>query len=229
MGKSKSLMYIRHLIIVVFLVISVNTAYSQKKENKYYSLDLASFVLKNFPKDFSNDTTLYIYMDSNIVNGLAVYTDSIKVDISTNGGCLLVLGDSNSYEMLRDDWKGFFKIYYPIPLTDNPLFKKAIYHDDNGITGYIASVFHSQQNECEEGYVILSSDGRYINYAFLEKTDGDLYAKYNPLGEGNGGTVTILKRKKLHDWILQETETNKNKINSVIKFGNVYIIKSFSS
>ena len=136
------------------------------------------------------------------MNGLAVYTDSVKVDISTNDGCLLVHGDSNFYQMVQDDGKEFFKIHYPIPLTDNPLFKKAIYRDDNGLTGYIVSMFHSRQNECNvEGYVILSPDDKYINYAFLNKKDGDLYAKYDPLDEGNGGTVTIIKRKKLQSWL----------------------------
>ena len=230
-NKKKEVMYLmKRIIIVVFLVITVNAAYSQKKENKYYSFDLVSFVLENFPKDFSNDTILYIYIDSNIVNGLAVYTDSIKVDISTNGGGLLVRGNSNSYVMTQDDGERFFKIHYPIPLTDNPLFKKAIYRDDNGLTGYIVSMFHSRQNECDiEEYVILSSDDKYINYAFLNKKDGDLYAKYNPLDEGNGGTVTIIKRKKLQSWLSQETETNKNKIISIVKLGKVYIARSFHS
>ena len=222
-------------IIVVFLVITVNATYSQKKENKYYSFDLVSFVLENFSKDFSNDTILYIYIDSNIVNGVAVYTDSIKVDISTNGGGLLVRGNSNSYVMAQDDGERFFKIHYPIPLTDNQLFKKAVYRNDCGLTGYIVSMFHSRQNECiGEGYVILSSEGKYINYAFLDEKDGDFYAKYNPLDERNGGTVTIIKRKKLQNWISQETEnqgieTNKNKIISIIKFGKTYIVKSFYS
>ena len=207
---------IKRIIVFVFLVITINAAYSQKKKSNCRASSYSEkFFGSDFSKDFLVDTTLYIYIDSSIVNGLTVYTDSIKVVVSTKDtqdDCIL------QGALLRGNQVIFYKIYYPIPLVDNPLFKKAIYRDDDCGLMYLAPY---------KEYVILSSDGRHINYAFSKKMNGDLSAKYDPLNNNNSGTVMTIKRKKLWYWITQEM--NKDEVVSIAKKGNVYIVKSFSN
>ena len=218
---------VKRTIVFVILIISVGVAYSQQKKSHYYSWDLANLVAKNFAKDFFGDTTLYIYTDSNTTNGLTIYTDSIRVDISNNDTCIDALGESNSFMMSRNDRELLCQIHYPITLTDNPLFKKAVYHNDDGwlATSNIGYILYHQEKEGKKGFFILSYDGKYINYALLEEKDGALHAKYSPLNKGNSGIVTTIKKKELRNWITQKTEANENTIISIIKNGNVYIAK----
>jgi hypothetical protein len=205
-------------------------AYSQKnKEHNFYSWDLVVFVMENFTEDFSNDTTFYIYMDSNIVKGLTVYTDSIKVDFSSKKDDYMYVRDYGSHNVKGSS---FYKIYYPITLKDNPLFKKSVYYNDFELMSHIRYSLYYQRKKTEKnGYFILTSDGKYINYAFLEKKDGDLYTKYNPFNEDDSGTVmrVKIKGKKMKDWLTQKLEMNKNKIISVTQNGKVYIVKLFSN
>ena len=218
---------VKRILVFTFVIITVNTAYSQKKECRYYSYYLTNSIVKNFPKDFLRDTTLYIYVDSNIVNGLTVYTDSVKVDIFVNNeDYLFMFGDFNM--VLRNDEPLLYKIYYPIPLIDNPLFKKAVYRNDcAGVLSHMGHRLYSQQKVgTPKGYFILSADEKYIKYAFLTETNGELYTKYDPLNKDNGGTVTTMKRKKFNSWITQELD--KNEVISITQIGNVYIVKSFS-
>jgi len=179
-------------------------------------------------------------MDSNIVNGLIVYTDSIrvdaliKVDIFTTEGIHSIGYDGGC--IVAESGVALYKIDYPITLIDNPLFKKAIYRDDDCMTGRlshrVADISYYQQKfgtaeSKKKVYFILSFDGKYIKYGFLEEKDGDLYTKYDPLNENNGGTVTTIKRKKLRDWLTQEM--SKTEVTSITKIRNVYIAKSFSN
>ena len=198
---------IKRILIVIFVVTAINAVYSQKKEQKCYSFDRADALLHFV----SRDTTLYLYTDSNIVNGLTVYTDSIRVDISPK---------TNDYRSgFLDNEFVSYKIHYPIPLTENSLFKKAIYSDDYRCFLYLAPY---------KNYVILSSDGKYINYAFLGEKDGDLYTKYDPLNKDNSGIVMRIKKKEIWHWVTQE-KSKKDEIVSIVKKGNVYIVKSFSN
>ena len=88
----------------------------------------------------------------------------------------------------------FYKIYYPITLKDNSLFKKAVYHNDFELMSHIRySLYYQRKKDDKKGYFVLTSDSKYINYAFLEKKDGYLYTKYNPLNEYNSGTVMKIK------------------------------------
>ena len=225
---------IKRILVFLFLITTINAVYSQGKKSNCYSLYFADYLLSNFSKDFSKDTIIYLHIDSNIVKVLTVYTDSIRVDISTKetkDNCML------SGCISQSNGTVFYNIYYPIPLVNNSLFRNAIYRDDdNGFKFLVSGIGltrYSQQKSKilksdKKGYYILSFDGKYINYAFLEEKDGDLYTKYDPLGEGNGSTVTI-KRKKLQNCISQETDTNKNRVISIGKIGNVYVVKSFYS
>ena len=220
----------KRILAVVFIVLTINVSYSQQKKNSYYSFDSADFVLKNFSKDFLCDTTLYIYMDSSIINGLTVHTDSIRVDVSNNDDCIIVFGSSNFHTMSQNNGGLLYKIHYPIPLIDNPLFKKAVYHNDESwlTTSNVTHVLYHQEKEKKNGFFVFSSDGKYINYGFLEEKDGDVYTKYNPLNENNSSTVMTIKRKKLRDWLSQEMN-KKDEVFSIAKKGDVYVVKSFKN
>jgi len=221
---------IKRILIVVLIVITANAAYSQKKKKECnsYSWDfwnLAIVGMDNFSKNFPKDTTIYVCIDSNIVKGLTTaYPDSIRIDIFSDANCVYATPYSLSQSYGEEP---LYRIHYPITLKDNPLFQKAIYCDDCWLSVYIARTFRQKEGD-KKGYCILSSDGIYVNYAFLEEKDGDLYAKYNPLNEDNNGTVTTIKSKKFWDWLTQELETNKNQLISVAKNGKVYIVKLFN-
>ena len=223
---------IKHILVFLIFVISTNTIYSQEMKCNSILSHLLNVVLEdNLPKDFSNDTIFYLYVDSNTVNGLT-YIDSIKVDVlykNINDNCIFVSGDGM---ILESDGFPFYIIHYPIFLKDNPLFKQAVYHGDCGLVSYITLCFQQKYMTLEgerKKYCILSSDGKYVNYAFLGEMDGDLYIKYNPFSEDNSSTITTIKSKKFRPWITQELEKNKNKVFSVIKNGKIYIVKLFNN
>lgn len=204
--------------LFVFFVITLNS-YSQKKDcsdRPFYLLD---------------EYVPVYYTDSIIVNGLTVYTDSIiikavPIDYSSdtiNGSLVYING--NVYE-----------VNYPIVLTNNLPFKKAIYRDDYcGFWHLFFSITfrlwvqQTAKNSEEKGrYYILSSDKRYINYASIRKNDGDFYTKYNPSRENNNGSISFSERQfeKLMNWAQQEMD--KGLIVSVgSKNKRTYIVKSF--
>lgn len=127
---------IKRILVFLMLVITINAIYSQEKKCNCILSHLWNYVLNDFPKDVSNDTTFYIYIDSNIVNGLS-YTDSIKVDIlskNINDNCIFATGNGMLFE---GDGSPLYIIHYPMLLTDNPLFKQSIYHDDCSLVSYI--------------------------------------------------------------------------------------------
>jgi len=206
-------------VVFVFLVVSMN-AYSQKRNCS-----------DGYPFYMSGDTI--IYTDSVIKNGLTVYTDSLVVKISTIYLDSVVIDGSIVYT----DSAISYEMDYPITLKDNPLFKKAIYRDYcefinliNDITFTVWAQVHNSDEK--KGYYILSSDDRFINYAFLTKKDNrELYAKYNPVGKDNSSSLSsvirTIRENKLMRWVRQEMK--KGLIVSIgSRNGLTYIGKSFT-
>ena len=221
------MLLIRRFSVLVLFVIVTNTTYSQKVKWDFLLSRLENFMVVNFSKNLLSDTTLYIHVDSNIINGF-VGIDSVKVDIFSKN-----VNDNHTFVTMgegmipRNDVSLFYKIHYPIPLIDNPLFKQAVYRDD--VCGLILALHFPQKESEEKGYYILSSNNKYVNYAFLEKKDGNLYTKYDPLNEDDITTIMTIKSKNFHSWITQELEKNENKIVSITKNGKVYIVKLFNN
>lgn len=222
---------IKRISVFLILCITFNAAYSQEAKCKSISSFIWKFIVNNSPKDISSDTTFYIYIDQNVVCGLA-HRDSIKVDCKSSNI------NNNYYYMtgigsfMHGDGFPLYIIYYPIPLKNNPLFKQACYLGDPSLASNITLFTRNTQGSPDreiKKYCILSYDGHYVNFAYLGENDGNLYAKYNPLGSDNGSTTVTMKYKKIQSWMTQELEKNQNKIFSITKSSKVYVIKSFSN
>jgi hypothetical protein len=202
-------------ILLIFFVITTNV-YSQKKK------DCSDYI----PLYMSGDRI--IYTDSTIVNGVISYTDSIVVDISVSYKDSTVIDGSIVYT----DSGISYKVNYPI----NSPFKNLIYRDYCGIfleMFIITTNLWLQEKsikalETEKKYYIFSADSRFISYASVSKNDGELYAKYNPIGENNNGSFSFSQRQfeKLIDLLLQEVDRGM-----IVSIGSknkkTYIVKSF--
>jgi hypothetical protein len=212
-------------LLFVCFVITTN-AYSQKKDcsdSPFY------FYLSG------DKMNRIIYTDSTIVNSVTVYTDSLIVDFAVVYTDSIIVDASVIYT----DSMLSYKVDYPITLTNNPPFKKAIYRDYCEFSHQIflmTSILSRQQgtnfSDEKKGYYILSSDDRFIRYAFLTKADGELYDKYSPIEENNKTCFSFSKRQygKLVNWIQQEID--KGLIVSVTigsKNKKTYIAKLFSN
>lgn len=206
-------------LLFVFLIITVN-AYSQKQDCSEHPFHLSEEYIPVF------------YVDSIIVDGLTVYTDSITMDIVSVDytdsveidGSLIYIGGN------------VYKVNYPITLTNNPPFKKAIYRGDyceffrlmHRITARLWGQQVSKTSDEKGRYYILSSGNKYINYAYMRTSDDDFYTKYNPLREDNNGSFSFSDRQfnKLMNWVQQEMD--KGLIVTVgSKNKRTYIAKSF--
>ena len=218
-------------VLLLLFVVATQSIYAQEMKCNSVSSYLSNFIQKDLPKDFSNDTTIYIYIDNNVVNGLTK-VDSIRVDVllkNINNNSILV----SDYGLVwNSNGASYYVIHYPMLLKNNLLFKQVIYQNDCSIMSYITLSPQQKLKTLEkekEPYCVLSSDGNYINFSFLDDENDSLYQKYNPLIEDNRGSITTVKKKKFHSWITQELGKNKHKIFSFTEDGKVYKIKLFDN
>lgn len=160
--------------------------------------------------------------DATCCNSLSCFPNTNRLPILFTSDTSLVSTDS------------LFVIIYPIVLTDNSLFSKAICQDD------FESLIQSETTvsrltfppdfKAIKGYYILSLDGIYIKYGSLTETNTELYATYNPFKEeDNNSTVIKTKNKqKLMYWIKQEM-SNGLLVSVGAKTKGGYVAKSFKS
>ena len=208
-------------LLCFFVIISVN-AYSQKRN-----------CCGHFPFDYSQSGIIYI--DSIIVNGVTVYTDSIVIErvvvytdsMIVNGS--VVYTDSSVSQRVTN---------YPITLTNKSPFNKAVFRDYCEFRNLMLLHIHfrlwcqqvSKLSDGKKGYYILSSDDRYINYAFISETD-DKFSEYDPMDDGF--SFSQKRYCYLMDWV--EQEIDKGLMVSIgvksiknIKSKRTYIAKSFN-
>lgn len=210
-------------MLLVFFIMTAN-AYSQKRDCK--------------GRYFDTLRSRIAYTDSSMINGSTVYTDSlIEVDIiityndDTVGAVIKgFISDAGS--------RAFDRIHYPITLSDNPPFKEAIFRDYCEFLhrlDFMDVMLYRQErknlpNE-EKGYYIISSDDKYINYAFLSRDDGELHTKYNPItGDNNESSFSFSQRQ--YGKFIKHVQHELNK-GLIVSFGRknkkTYVVKTFSS
>lgn len=136
---------------------------------------------------------------------------------------------------------------YPILLTDNPPFEKAVYRDSREFNILMMDVFSTidcqfwtqrwllqvppepmSNEKNKKGYMIISCDDEYIYSGVIREKDSVLYAKYNPITNNNKDMYPIVKTKNMNRfyyWIMQEM--NKGAIISITGTQKAYFAKSF--
>jgi len=164
-----------------------------------------------------------IYMDSTIVNGITVYTDSLMVKVS------VIYTDSivnNGVVVYTDSSITFSPMNYHIVLKDSTPFTSAIYRNDcEFIYLLLNSISMMELNKC---YFIFSSDKKYIKYALIKDVNSKLYAKYNPIKKDNNASISfsINNDKNIIKWIQNEMDKGR-----IVSFGykneRRFICKSF--
>jgi hypothetical protein len=169
-----------------------------------------------------------IYTDSTIDNGVRVYTDSIVLDIFVSYIDSSII---DGFVVYTDS-----VVSYHYPLTNNPPFNNAVYHDYCEFFRemfFITTMLWKQEriktSYEEKRYYILFANNKFINYTSVSRNDSELYAKYNPIGEDNNGSFSFSQRQfdKLTNWVLTEMDKGL-KVSIASKNKKTYIAKSFS-
>ena len=146
----------------------------------------------------------------------------------------IFLPKESVYFSINDTVHSYRSGTYPFKLTDKPPFKEAVYRDATelfrlmGLFNVYCSRMQKTTKDKDE-YFIISCDDKYIYYGFLKESNGELYAKYNPLKEEDKDMHPVIRTKKeqnLDYWVIREL--NKGSTVSIIgdKEGT-YIGKSF--
>ena len=208
-------------VFCIFFIVTANV-YSQKKDCSCR------------PIYFYMTGDRVIYTDSIIVDGVTVYTDSFIVDVTVVPKGTTV--SDATVASFSGDSIVFYKADYPFTLTDNPPFKNAIFRDDceflHQMRLVVIRLWRQEADNLPEekkGYYILSAENRYINYGFLTKEEGELYAKYNPENDMKSN-FSFSKRQygKLIHWVKQEMDKGM-KVSIGSKNQKTYVAKSFGN
>ena len=191
----------------------------KKTSRKFYSISILlaflfvatsaySQTIDDCSRPFYMTGESVIYIDSIVVEGKTIYTDSLLVNVTVTYKDSIIVDDKVVYT----DSSMSFGVVYPIIIAENPPFRYATFLNDYcGFLNQMSLIyigftknFHSKTTS---GYHIFSMDNKYIKYDFLTPKDGELYAKYNPFQEKNKETLRFSNRQyynKLFDWIQKE-------------------------